>query len=66
MQGEQYKGLWELRVRFGNDISRIFYFLHIHGTFVLLHGFVKKSEQTPISELEKAKDYMIDYLKRRE
>jgi phage-related protein len=40
--------------------------LHIHGTFVLLHGFVKKSEQTPISELEKAKDYMMDYLKRRE
>lgn len=66
VQGEQYKGLWELRVKFGSDISRIFYFLHIQDTFVLLHGFVKKSEDTPINELERAKGYMLDYLKRRE
>lgn len=58
--------LWELRVKFGSDISRIFYFLHIQDTFVLLHGFVKKSEDTPVNELRRAKDYMLDYLKRRE
>lgn len=66
VQGNQYKGLWELRVKLGTDISRIFYFLHIHDTFVLLHGFIKKSDDTPINELEKAKSYMMDYLRRRE
>lgn len=66
IEGAPYKDLWELRIKFGSDISRIFYFLHIEGTFVLLNGFVKKTDKTPVKELEKAKNYMIDYLKRRE
>ena len=65
IEGSAYKDLWELRIKFGSDISRIFYFLHIEETFVLLNGFVKKTDKTPIRELEKAKNYMIDYLKRR-
>jgi len=66
VQGNQYKGLWELRVKFSTDISRIFYFLHHRDTFILLHGFAKKADDTPINELERAKTYMIDYMQRRD
>jgi phage-related protein len=64
IQGEAYKGLWELRVKLGSDISRIFYFLAVGDTFVLLHGFVKKSQRTPQRELETAKRFMADYRRR--
>lgn len=66
IEGAPYKDLWELRIKFGSDISRIFYFLHIEETFVLLNGFVKKTDKTPVKELEKTKNYMYDYLRRRE
>jgi phage-related protein len=58
------KELWELRVKHGSDISRIFYFAEIGGSFVLLHGFVKKSQKTPKKELERAQRYLDDYCRR--
>ncbi len=64
IQGEKYKGLMELRVQQGNDISRIFYFLPIGDKFVLLHGFVKKNQKTPKRELETALRYKEDYMRR--
>jgi len=63
--GKEYKGLWELRVRFGSDYIRIIYFLHTKKTFVLLHGFKKKTNRTPKRELETAKGRMIEYKNRR-
>lgn len=64
IQGERYKGLMELRIQQGGDISRIFYFLPVGNTFVLLHGFVKKDQKTPARELETAARYMQDYRRR--
>jgi phage-related protein len=64
IQGERYKGLWELRISYGSDISRIFYFLPVGNQCILLHGFVKKTGKTPKVELETAKRYMEDYLRR--
>ena len=64
IQGEKYKGLFELRVQQGKDISRVFYCLPVGNTFVLLHGFVKKMHKTPQRELETALRYMKDYLRR--
>ena len=63
IKSDKYKGLWELRIKFASDISRIFYFMPVGNTFVLLHGFVKKTEGTPVGELEIAKRYMEDYRK---
>ena len=63
--GKEYKGLWELRVRFGSEYIRIIYFLHIKNTFVLLHGFKKKTNKIPKRELEIAKNRMIEYKNRR-
>lgn len=56
--------LWELRVKLGNDISRIFYFIAVRDTIVLLHGFVKKTQRIPKAEIERAKTYLEDYQRR--
>ena len=56
--------LWELRIRFANDISRIFYFIPRGNTFVILHGFIKKTQKTPINEINISLKRMRDYLER--
>lgn len=66
MKGKENKELYELRIKFSNDIVRIFYFTYYNGKYVLLHGFLKKTMQTPRSELERARKYMEDYKRRSE
>ena len=56
--------LWELRIKSASDISRIFYFVPVGKNIVLLHGFIKKSQKTPNSEIEKANKYLDDYQRR--
>ena len=57
------KGLWELRIRTRRQL-RILYFLHTERTFVLLHGFVKKSREVPQSEIQLAMRRMRQFLGR--
>ena len=57
-------GIFEIRNKVGNDITRIFYFFVKNDTFVLLHHFRKKSQKTPRREIEKAKSERNDYLNR--
>ncbi len=64
IKGEKYKGLLELRIQQGNNISRILYFVPVDGKYILLHGFLKKTQKTPIRELDSALRYMHDYLRR--
>ncbi len=64
LKGQEYKGLFELRVQFASDITRIFYFAYRNNTFVLLSGFTKKTQKTPEKELERAKRYKLDYERR--
>ena len=64
IKGEKYKDLFELRIKFSSDISRIFYFTFKNNTFVLLHGFTKKSDKTPKTELDRAIRYKEDYERR--
>ncbi len=64
IKGERYKGLFELRVKFSSDITRVFYFIYRSSTFVLLHGFVKKTANTPEREIDKALRYKLDYERR--
>src|SRR3990167_5793181 len=44
----------ELRVDFGKSRHRIFYFVFIKKTIVLLHAFLKKIAKTPVSDILKA------------
>ena len=64
IKGKKYQGLWELRTKFASDISRIFYFLPVDNRFVLLHGYVKKDTKLDTRELDIAKRYMDDYIRR--
>jgi len=64
IKGKQGKGLYELRIKFANDIARIFYFAHINNKYVLLHGFIKKTMKTPLNEIVRAEEYMEDYKRR--
>lgn len=64
LKGDKYKNLFELRVKFSSDISRIFYFTFKNNTFVLLNGFIKKTDKTPKRELDKAIKYKEDYERR--
>jgi len=59
-------GIFELRAQIGSDISRVLYFFVIGRKAILTHGFVKKTQKTPPSEIERAKIYRADYLSRKE
>lgn len=47
-------GLWEVRSKLEHRIARVFFTVD-QKTLVLLHGFIKKSEKTPASDLNLAK-----------
>ncbi|MCI9565508.1 MAG: type II toxin-antitoxin system RelE/ParE family toxin [Eubacterium sp.] len=66
IKGKKYKGLYELRIKFSNDIARIFYFTYYNQEIILLNGFIKKTMKTPKRELDRAKRYMDDFIRRRE
>ncbi len=58
------KEIWECRIQFGSNAYRIFCFF-IDNAVVLTHGFVKKSQRTPVREIERAEAYRRDFLRRR-
>ena len=55
-------GIFELRSRQGSDIQRVLYFHKVGTEYVITHGFTKKTEKTPASEIAKAQRMMRDYL----
>ena len=57
-------GLFELRIKFASDISRIFYFFVVDNKIILTNGFIKQTMKTPKSELDLAKKYKADYERR--
>ena len=59
-------GIMELRAKVGSDISRVLCFFMIGHKVVLTNGFIKKTQKTPKSEIERAKRYRADYLRRKE
>lgn len=57
-------GIFELRIKFASDISRIFYFFFDGDKIILTNGFIKKTQKTPKEEIEKAIKYKEDYQRR--
>jgi phage-related protein len=55
------EGVWEIRSRLPNRIARTL-FAVVEEEIVLLHGFLKKRQQTPPHELALAKKRKREYL----
>jgi len=57
-------GIWEVRSRLSTRIARVLFVLD-GDVMVLLHGFVKKEQKTPLPELNVAKE-RLKILKRQQ
>ena len=56
-------GLFELRVKGKEGIARVFYCTLVGQRIIMLHGFVKKSQQTPPKELKLARQRLAEVKK---
>ncbi len=54
-------GLYEIRVRVGNNIFRIFCFYDFDNLVVIGHGFQKKTQKTPKQQIERAEQIKKEY-----
>lgn len=54
-------GLFEIRVKLGTEIFRIFCFFDQDELVVLANGFQKKTQKTPRQEIEKALKIKKEY-----
>jgi len=57
-------GLWEVRSHIADGIARVLFTVAGDDRMVLLHGFVKKSEKTPVTDLKTARQRMADLQER--
>ena len=57
--------LWEIRIQFGNNIFRLLGFFDGGQLVVLTNGFAKKTQKTPVREIEIAERRKQDYLSRK-
>ena len=55
-------GLFELRVKAKEGIGRVFFCAIAGRQVVMLHQFVKKSEKTPVRELDMARQRMREWM----
>lgn len=60
------EGIWEVRVSFGGNIFRLLGFLWGSRFVVLVHGFQKKTRDTPPQDIGVAEERKRDYLLRKE
>ena len=62
---EGREGLYEIRVRQGNNIYRIFCCFDEGNLVILFNGFQKKSQKTPKEQLAKAEALMKKYFEQK-
>jgi phage-related protein len=56
--------IWECRIQFGSQNYRLLGFFFESSFIILTHGFSKKSQKTPRSEIERAEAYRKDFMRR--
>ena len=54
-------GIYEIRVKFGSNIYRIFSFFDKDKLIIAINAFQKKTQKTPKSEIKKAKRIRQEY-----
>lgn len=58
---EGTKGLYEIRIEYNSNIYRVFCCFDKGKLIILFHGFQKKTQKTPVREIERAKKLMKEY-----
>jgi phage-related protein len=58
---ESTDGLYEIRIKQGSNIFRIFCFFDQGKLIILVNGFKKKTQKTPKQEIDKAHKIMEEY-----
>ena len=58
---EGTNGLYEARIQLGNNNWRVFCFFDQGRLVILLNGFQKKSQKTPLREIQKALQLKNEY-----
>ncbi len=59
---KEFKSLYELRVKQGSNICRLFYFHHKGAVYIVTSGFIKKENKTSKKELVKAEKIMNKFM----
>ncbi|MDR3184379.1 MAG: type II toxin-antitoxin system RelE/ParE family toxin [Prevotellaceae bacterium] len=59
-------GLYEIRVEVGSNIYRVFSFFDKGQLIILVNGFQKKTQKTPLKEIEKAEKLKKQYFYEKE
>lgn len=59
-------GIYEIRVKVGSDIYRVFCFFDDGKLIILLNGFQKKSQKTPKNEIQRAVKLRREYYHEKE
>ena len=58
-----YEGLFEIRIEYQSNIYRVFRCFDEGKLVVLFNGFQKKTQKTPLNEIEKAMRLKKEYFK---
>jgi phage-related protein len=58
---ESTRGLYEIRIKLGRDIYRIFCFFDEGQLIIVTSGFQKKTQKTPKKEIDRALKIMEEY-----
>ena len=57
-------GIFELRTKLGSNNVRVLYFFIYGKTIIVTNGFKKKTQKTPIGEIQLAQKYRNEYVLR--
>ncbi|HNW12585.1 MAG TPA: type II toxin-antitoxin system RelE/ParE family toxin [Candidatus Rifleibacterium sp.] len=57
-------GIFEIKPKVATNVARVLYFFFVGRKIVFTNGFIKKTQETPPGEIERAKAYRREYLKR--
>lgn len=58
------EGIFEIRCKSGNNITRALYFFFYDRKIIITNGFTKKTQKTPLKEIRLAKARKKDYIER--
>ena len=63
---KEHGNLYELRMKYDSNIYRVFFIFDGNCIVVLFHGFQKKTQKTPKTEIEKAIKIRAEYYEYKE